>query len=68
MQDSRTEALSIIINGDQVQLNIGMFPEYLRVGLDFMIGRQVKPKIPAFNVFQTFLGSHPPLPFPQCIL
>jgi hypothetical protein len=48
---------------DQVQLNIGMWAEYIRVGLGFMIGRQVSPKIPAFNLFQTFLGVRPPLPF-----
>jgi hypothetical protein len=48
---------------DQVQLNIGMWPEYIRVGLGFMIGRQVSPKIPAFLLFQTFLGARPPLPF-----
>ena len=40
---------------DQVQLNIGMSPSHIRVGLGFMIGRQVVPKPPAFNVFQTFL-------------
>ena len=48
---------------DQVQLNIGMWEEYIRVGLGFQIGRQVAPKIPAFHLFQTFLGSRPPLPF-----
>ncbi|WP_155990782.1 hypothetical protein [Thermacetogenium phaeum] len=48
---------------DEVQLNIGMYPEYIRVGLGFQIGRQVAPKIPAFRVFQTFLGVRPPLPF-----
>lgn len=48
---------------DQVQLNVGMWPEYIRVGLGFMIGRQVSPKIPAFHLFQTFLGARPPLPF-----
>lgn len=54
-----------IVGGDQdqVQLNIGMWPEYIRVGLGFQIGRQVSPKIPAFQVFQTFLGVRPPLPF-----
>ncbi|MDI7259172.1 MAG: hypothetical protein QME90_04525, partial [Thermodesulfobacteriota bacterium] len=26
---------------DQVQLNIGMWPDYIRVGLGFQIGRQV---------------------------
>lgn len=53
------------VGGDQaqVQLNIGMFPTHIRVGLGFMIGRQVVPKPPAFQVFQTFLGSRPPLPF-----
>jgi hypothetical protein len=48
---------------DQVQLNIGMFAEYIRVGLGFMIGRQVAPKIPAFYILQSFLGMRPPLPF-----
>ena len=48
---------------DQVQLNIGMWPDYIRVGLGFMIGRQVAPKIPAFALFQMFLGARPPLPF-----
>lgn len=48
---------------DQVQLNIGMWPDYIRVGLGFMIGRQVSPKIPAFQIFQTFLFVRPPLPF-----
>jgi hypothetical protein len=48
---------------DQVQLNIGMWQEYIRVGLGFQIGRQVRPKPPAFQVFQTFLGVRPPLPF-----
>lgn len=48
---------------DQVQLNIGMNEEYIRVGMGFMIGRQVKPKIPAFYIFQSFLGMRPPLPF-----
>jgi hypothetical protein len=54
-----------IVGGDQdqVQLNIGMWSEYIRVGLGFQIGRQVSPKIPAFQVFQTFLGVRPPLPF-----
>lgn len=50
-------------DGDQVQLNIGMFKDYIRVGLGFMIGRQVAPKIPAFHIFQSFLGMRPPLPF-----
>lgn len=48
---------------DQVQLNIGMWSGHTRVGLGFMVGRQVKPKIPAFQLFQTFLGIRPPLPF-----
>lgn len=48
---------------DQVQLNIGMWPDYLRVGLGFQIGRQVAPKMPAFSLLQTFLGHRPPLPF-----
>lgn len=48
---------------DQVQLNIAMFPEYIRVGLGFMMGRQDIPKMPAFHVFQTFLGARPPIPF-----
>jgi hypothetical protein len=48
---------------DQVQLNIGMFAEYIRVGMAFMIGPQVAPKIPAFYLLQTFLGMRPPLPF-----
>jgi hypothetical protein len=34
---------------DQVQLNIGMWTSHIRVGLGFMIGRQVQPKIPAFH-------------------
>ena len=48
---------------DQVQLNIGMWPQYIRVGLGFQIGRQVSPKMPAFHLLQTFLGARPPLPF-----
>jgi hypothetical protein len=48
---------------DQVQLNIGMVKDYIRVGLGFQIGRQVAPKIPAFYVLQSFLGTRPPLPF-----
>jgi hypothetical protein len=48
---------------DQVQLNIGMFKDYIRVGIGFQIGRQVAPKIPAFYVLQSFLGTRPPLPF-----
>lgn len=54
-----------IVGGDQdqVQLNIGMFENYIRVGMGFMIGRQVAPKIPAFYVLQSFLGMRPPLPF-----
>ncbi len=54
-----------IVGGDQdqVQLNIGMGLDYIRVGLAFQIGRMVKPKIPAFQVLQTFLGVRPPLPF-----
>lgn len=48
---------------DQVQLNIGMWPDYIRVGLGFQIGRQVSPKMPAFQLLQTFLGARPPLPF-----
>ncbi len=52
---------------DQVQLNIGMFPTHIRVGLGFMIGRQVKPKPPAFYVFQTLIGVRPPLPFRYAI-
>lgn len=50
-------------NQDQIQLNIGMFPDYIRVGLGFMIGCQVSPKIPAFQIFQTFLSIRPSLPF-----
>ncbi|MCL6559387.1 MAG: hypothetical protein K6U74_11445, partial [Firmicutes bacterium] len=50
-------------DGDEVQLNIGMWPDYIRVGLGFQIGRTARPKIPAFRVFQTFLGVRPPLPF-----
>ena len=53
---------------DQVQLNIGMFPSHLRVGLGFQIGRQVRPKIPAFHLLQTFLGVRPPLPFRDAFL
>lgn len=48
---------------DQVQLNIAMWPTHIRVGMAFMIGRQENPKIPAFQVFQSFLGMRPPLPF-----
>lgn len=48
---------------DQVQLNIGMFSGHIRVGLGFQIGRQVNVKLPAFQLFQTFLGLRPPLPF-----
>lgn len=58
------------VGGDQnqAQLNIGMFPTHIRVGLGFMIGRQVAPKPPAFRVFQTFLGYRPPLPFRNALL
>jgi hypothetical protein len=58
------------VGGDanQVQLNIGMFPKHIRVGLGFMIGRQVAPKPPAFQVFQTFIGARPPLPFRNALL
>lgn len=58
------------VGGDQnhVQLNVGMFPSHIRVGLGFMIGRQVTPKPPAFQVFQTFLGNRPPLPFRNALL
>ena len=54
-----------IVGGDQdqVQLNIGMWAPHIRVGLGFQIGRQVSPKMPAFQLFQTFLGVRPPLPF-----
>jgi len=48
---------------DQVQLNVGMFGDYIRVGMGFLIGRQVAPKIPAFYILQSFLGMRPPLPF-----
>jgi hypothetical protein len=48
---------------DQVQLNIGMWKDSIRVGMGFQIGRQVAPKIPAFFVLQSFLGIRPPLPF-----
>lgn len=48
---------------DQVQLNIGMYADSIRVGMGFMIGRQVAPKIPAFYILQSFLGMRPPLPF-----
>ncbi|MDP8237564.1 MAG: hypothetical protein P9X24_00610 [Candidatus Hatepunaea meridiana] len=53
------------VGGDQnqVQLNIGMWSEFIRVGLGFQIGRQVNPKPPAFQVLQTFLCIRPPLPF-----
>jgi hypothetical protein len=40
-----------------------MFADYIRVGMGFMIGRQVAPKIPAFYLLQSFLGRRPPLPF-----
>lgn len=53
---------------DQVQLNIGMYRRHMRVGLGFQIGRQVNPKIPAFHLFQTFLGIRPPLPFRDAFL
>lgn len=58
------------VGGDQnqVQLNIGMCPNHIRVGLGFMIGRQVAPKPPAFHVFQTFLALRPPLPFRNALL
>ena len=58
------------VGGDQnqVQLNIGMFPGHIRTGLGFMIGRQIAPKPPAFQVFQTFLGNRPPLPFRNALL
>lgn len=58
------------VGGDQnqVQLNVGMFPTHVRVGLGFMIGRQVAPKPPAFHVFQTFIGARPPLPFRNALL
>ncbi len=62
-----------IVGGDQdqVQLNIGMGQDHIRVGMGFMIGRQVRPKIPAFHILQTFLGVRPPIPFRdafyQCI-
>jgi len=54
-----------VVGGDQdeVQLNIGMFETHLRVGLGFQMGRQAKPKIPAFRLFQLFLGLRPPIPF-----
>jgi hypothetical protein len=54
-----------VVGGDQdeVQLNIGMFETHIRVGLGFQMGRQVKPKIPAFRLFQLFLGLRPPIPF-----
>lgn len=48
---------------DQVQFNVGMYRDYIRIGMGFMIGRQVAPKIPAFSIFQSFLGMRPPLPF-----
>jgi len=48
---------------DQVQLNVGMWESYIRVGLGFQIGRQVSPKQPAFHLLQTFVGMRPPLPF-----
>jgi hypothetical protein len=48
---------------DQVQFNVGMFDDYIRVGLGFMIGRQVAPKMPAVQVLQSFLGTRPPLSF-----
>jgi hypothetical protein len=55
------------VGGDQdmVQLNIGMCRGYIRVGLGFQIGRQVAPKMPGFQLPQTFLGARPPLPFRQ---
>jgi hypothetical protein len=40
-----------------------MVKDYIRVGLGFQIGRQVAPKVPAFYVLQSFLGTRPPLPF-----
>jgi hypothetical protein len=53
---------------DQVQFNIGMYRHHMRVGLGFQIGRQVNPKIPAFHLLQTFLGTRPPLPFRDAFL
>jgi hypothetical protein len=40
-----------------------MFETHLRVGLGFMMGRQVALKMPAFRLFQLFLGLRPPIPF-----
>ena len=59
----------VSVGGDQdeVQLNIGMFEEYVRVGMGFIFGKQMVPKIPAFRVLQSFLGMRPPLPFREHI-
>jgi hypothetical protein len=53
---------------DQVQLNVGMYTDYIRVGLGFQIGRQVMPKPPAFTILQTFLAARPPIPFRSAFL
>jgi hypothetical protein len=50
-------------DADEVQLNVGMYPEHVRVGLGFQVGRTVKLKIPAFRVFQSLLSLRPPIPF-----
>lgn len=59
-----------IVGGDQdqVQLNVGMYKDYMRVGMGFMMGRQVALKIPALHVLQCFLGMRPPLPFRNALL
>lgn len=46
--------------GDEVQLNIGMWEDHVRVGLGFHIGYA---RTSPFRVFQTFLSIRPPLPF-----
>jgi hypothetical protein len=42
--------------------------EHVHVGLGFMFGRAVTPKLPAFFVLQSFLGMRPPLPFRDALL
>lgn len=52
---------------DQVQLNIGMYKDLIRVGLGFMLGRAARPKPPAFTVLQQLLSARPALPFRQIL-
>lgn len=53
---------------DEIQLNIGMWPTHIRLGIGFQIGRQVVHKLPAFLTFQALLGHRPPLPFRDALL